>query len=396
MTELTNKNFCVGCGACALSCPKKAISMKENDEGFLYPIIGDGCINCRRCITVCPINAATENDMQSLYPQKAYAAVTKSSKIWRRSASGGAFSEICRSFGDEETVVCGAAWNGFDVHHITVRGVENIAPLCKSKYISSNTESVFDEIKTALDSDKKVIFCGTPCQVAGLKKYLNAEYPNLLLIDFICHGVGSPKVFKECLKVTESDLSKSIVHYEFRSKKRVYDKDHIIKICTNDSQKPIYITNDRYMQLFIRQHCLRESCGKNCNYRTKKRESDITIGDFKGLTLVFPNTQGTKKNYSTIVFNTPKGKVLLNPLSKTMKLLECDLENIMKFNPLFYKHTYFSEERDTFFSEFSKKPIETVKKYTMPAVIYKRTLKGILFDILPTYIRKILNTTLGC
>ena len=144
------------------------------------------------------------------------------------------------------------------------------------------------------------------------------------------------------------------------------------------------------MQLFTKQHCLRKSCGKNCIYRTKNRLGDITIGDFKGLTKIFPNLIGCKKNYSTIVVNTKKGEKIIELLNINMQILECSIQDIEKYNPLFSRHTYFSEKRDDFFEAYKKNRLEAIKSYTVPANIYRRGVKY-LFDILPVKLRKELH-----
>ena len=192
------KSECTGCSACAAACPVKCIAMEPDAEGFLYPVASDACIRCGRCEAVCPIKK--EREPKDLPNKVAIAAVSKNFRIWRRSASGGAFSEICRIWGDDETIVFGAAWNGFRVEHVGVTGVDNIAPLCKSKYVASAVGDSLSQVRQALAEGKKVIFCGTPCQVAGLNGYLGSAHDNLLTIDLICHGVGSPEVFTQCIR----------------------------------------------------------------------------------------------------------------------------------------------------------------------------------------------------
>lgn len=162
--------------------------------------------------------------------KKAYAALSKDKKIWKRSASGGAFSEICKAWGDSETLFAGAAWDKLSVHHICIYNYNDIIKLCKSKYVASNLENTFDEIKEHLESGKKAVFCGTPCQVAGLKSFLGKEYNNLLLIDLICHGVGSPSVFSTCIKILEEQFNDEIMSYTFRSKGSTYEMDYIQKL----------------------------------------------------------------------------------------------------------------------------------------------------------------------
>ena len=376
---------CSGCAACYSVCPKQCISMIRDEEGFDYPVITSPelCIDCKLCEKVCPIN----NDIEVTSEQKAYAALSKSYSIWHRSASGGAFSEICRAWGDDKTLVVGAAWSGLYVHHIGVIGVDNIKPLCNSKYVSSHIEDTFKEIKGYLKNGK-VIFCGTPCQVSGLRSYLRKEYDNLLTIDLICHGVGSPSVFETCAKIISKQAGCDLKSYSFRVKRKNHEIDYLALLSFEKGKE--YVVNDQYIQLFLKQICLRPSCGQNCKYRGKeKRPGDFTIADFKGLTKIFPDLKGTKRNYSTIVTNTAKASKLMLSIEKNMSCRAVSIDDIILYNPLFDRHTWFSKERNVFFKEFIKNPEATIQKWTSPYTVYTYTLKRKLFDYFPVFMRRI-------
>ena len=285
LSFLKQKSDCVGCGACKAACPVSCIEFKIDAEGFAYPEANDKCINCDKCLKVCPVAHAHEKKAQK---HEGYAAVSKDYSVWKKSASGGAFSELCAAFGDEKTLICGAAWNGLSVEHICVEGVSEIAPLRKSKYVQSDTKDTYKQIKDRLSSGGKAIFCGTPCQVAGLKNYLGKDYENLLLIDFICHGVGSPKVFEECIKLVEKQFGKKIKSYGFRAKRKAHEVDHLTEYVFENDKKTYFAGKDPYIKLFLSQNALRPCCGKNCAFRNEYRYGDVTIADFKGLTTVFP------------------------------------------------------------------------------------------------------------
>ena len=213
-----HKENCTGCSACYSACPVRCISMKADEEGFLYPEATDECIECGLCEKVCPM---FKEKSECAHPKSVYAAVSKDYAIWHRSTSGGAFSAIVRQWADTDTLIGGAAWNGFAVHHIGVLGFQNISPLCKSKYVASSIEDTFIEIRTHLQKGKKAVFCGCPCQVDGLRNFLRKDYEQLLTIDLICHGQGSPLVFAECLKEIGSQLGAEVLSYEFRTKRRM-------------------------------------------------------------------------------------------------------------------------------------------------------------------------------
>ena len=379
------KKNCVGCTACYSICPQKCISMNRDAEGFLYPDASESCIHCGLCERVCPIKNK-ERRNKPVSNQIPYAAIANDESIWQRSASGGAFSVICSAYGDGETVICGARWEGLKVVQDCVMGTENIAAFCKSKYVASDMKDVYRRIKDFLNDGKKVLFSGVPCQVAGLKSYLGREYTELFTVDLICHGVGSPEVFLQCIHSMEAQFGEHISGYEFRTKRKVWEKDYLQKKSRKNAS--LSVVNDPYIQLFLSQNCLRPSCGENCRFRNRNREGDITIADFKGLSSVFPALSGEKKNYSTMVFNTDKGKKLIPNIEKDMEMHSCQLADIEKFNPLFCKQTWFSNKRDAFFEKFIENKEEAIKSYTHPAELYKRSFARKIWCSLPTPIRK--------
>lgn len=385
-----SKGECTGCSACMAACPIDCITMQIDEEGFWYPVSSDACINCGKCEKVCPIpkHEATAN----IYEQKAYACLSKDDAIWRRSASGGAFSEICLAWGDDKTIVVGAAWDGMDVHHICVEGVDNISSLCKSKYVASHPEKTLSEIKAYLKEGKKVIYCGTPCQVAGLKSFLVKPYNNLLTIDLICHGVGSRTVFKHAVMKMENQLGASIGHYEFRAKRSKYETDYISSLQSDKGL--LYVSNDPYIQLFLSQNALRPSCGKNCVFRDSKRQGDLTIADFKGLLEVFPELFGTKRNYTAIVTNSVKGESVVEKLAITTEIHQTDVSNVARFNPLFEKNTWFSNDRDSFFADFTKDPEEALNKWTVNYQLFRPSAKRTVYNLLPSSLLRILKRIL--
>ena len=189
---ITNKKGdCTDCFACVSFCPKKCIEMIKDDEGFSYPKINKNlCIHCNLCIEVCPEHF---NELFQLNKQAAYGGYIKNEQIRKESTSGGAFSAIAQIFCDENYVIYGATGNGVDVYHTSIDKIDDLALIRKSKYLQSNINDSYIKAKTDLNNNKKVLFTGTPCQIAGLKKYLNKNYENLLTVEVICEG--GPKLF---------------------------------------------------------------------------------------------------------------------------------------------------------------------------------------------------------
>jgi coenzyme F420-reducing hydrogenase beta subunit len=382
MLEFINeKKSCTGCTACFNVCPIDCISMAKDEEGFLYPIADDRCIHCNKCKEVCPMfNNKTER--QPDIEQYSAAAVSKDINVWEESASGGAFTEICKTFGDENTIVFGATFEGLKVVHSYVVGVENIGIFRKSKYVESDLGDSFSKAETFLKQGKKVIFSGTPCQIAGLRNYLGKEYEDLLCVDLICHGVGSPKVFGEALKSLNEKYGSKIIKYTFRYKKvRMGNCREYLSYYIFEDDKTDYAEMDQYNQLFLSQLCLRSSCQSNCKYRTSNRMGDLTIADFKNKSRVFPKVKDYK-NYSTIVVNSKKGDIIFSKLDERMDIIYCDLEDIKRYNPLFYRTTYDNLLRDQFFEDFVKGMgiEELIEKY-IPNKNRRRW--GLLKDLIP-------------
>ena len=391
MLGFIKDNNCTGCTACKSICPKHCIEMKRLKDGFLYPFTdASKCIHCGLCERVCP--QYNDVSMIQMISQEAYAAIIKDKNIWKRSASGGAFTGVCRAWNNKTpTHYVGAVWaDGFYVKHVCVEDLLDIDRFRKSKYISSDMNSVFEQIKYYLENNERVLFSGTPCQAAGLRMYLKKDYCNLLIVDLICHGVGSQYVFNESIKLLEEQIGGVIVSYDFRAKRNTYETDYLsrVKYISEGITKEIYLENDRFSQLYLNQLCLRNSCGGNCKYRSSNRQGDITIADFKGLSNVFPQFKGSKVNYSTIVVNTQKGKDLLPKLKEEMYLYSCDLTDVEKYNPLFSHQTWFCKERDSFFEEFNNNPRKTIEEITSPAVVSKLSLKRRIYSLLPVFIRR--------
>ena len=286
MIKLTNKNKCSGCSACESICPKKCISLKRDYEGFAYINIDKSeCVNCGLCEKVCPfLNSKASNI------EKCYAMWNSNEEIRFKSSSGGAFSYFAEKILHKGGVVFGAKFNeNWELYHDYTETIEGLEEFRGSKYVQSNMSGVMPKIKEFLDSGRQVLFCGTPCQVTGLKLFLRKEYENLLTIDFICHGVPSPKVWAKYLEEFRNRLPQNhiISNISFRDKTNGWE-NYQFKITLNDQQsansdKVSYYTespsSNLYMKAFLSDLALRPSCYK-CKMRKKRTLSDLTICDF--------------------------------------------------------------------------------------------------------------------
>lgn len=312
MLSIEKKENCSGCSACFSACPQKCIQMKEDKEGFLYPIVDvNKCINCNICNTVCPNK---RRDLTSVILSSL--ACSTQAKIKENCSSGGVFYALAISILELGGVVFGAAFDSkWNVVHKRADNQKELQALLKSKYVQSDVAGVFSQVKNELNNNRWVLFSGTPCQVAGLKCFLKKDYERLLLIDVICHGVPSPKVWKKYLleKMTKTmqgyqiynvdfrDKSDSWMDYKFSisySKNSLYEKDSV----------PHY--KDPYMRLFLRNVILRPSCYK-CHFRGLNYSSDITLGDFWGVDELI-ETKSDDKGVSAVIVRTKKGQEFIS------------------------------------------------------------------------------------
>jgi len=335
--EKINK-ICTGCSCCESICPQNAIKMTKDKNGFMYPKINkEKCINCGLCLKKCPL--IKREELNKKETEQTYAFCTKNKDIWFKSTSGGAFTEICHAYTQiyNNVLIYGVAEINKQLKHIKCE-YNKISNLRKSKYVQSYTKGLFNKIKKELEQKKNtIIFSGTPCQIAGLKNYLGKEYRNLICIDFVCNGVGSPQIFKNCIEKIENTYHKKIKNYEFRNKTKSFkpSKRYMVKYEFEDSTS-IIPKKDLYMYLYLKSFILRPSC-HNCKFRNESRLSDITIADLNNKSKILPKLYDPK-NYSAIIIHTPKGFEMMEHLQKLGNLIEINKEDFKKYNSMYYQN----------------------------------------------------------
>ena len=355
--EITND--CTGCGACLNICPSKAIVMEQNTEGFLYPTIENTlCINCNACENICPvINPVYDNNDRP----ECYAAMA-SDEIRKLSSSGGIFSVAAEHILKQGGCVCGAAFDdNMTLRHIIISDVNELAKLRGSKYLQSNTGKCYQRIKKILNKNQKVLFVGTPCQIAGVKAYLQQEYHNLICIDIICHGTPSPKVYQKYL--AELVGKEKVIGANFRDKIKGWSP-YLTTTTTTTRVLRFPASQDIYMKAFLNNLCLRKSCG-NCTFNKLPRQGDITIGDFWGIDKYNKNFND-QKGTSVILTNTEKGKKFLEEISEKLKLLErVELNYALNGNPNLYNSSVIHKNREIFFEDLNKKTLKDNVAYCL-------------------------------
>jgi coenzyme F420-reducing hydrogenase beta subunit len=366
------KYDCTGCGACSAVCPVNCITFVRDGEGFDYPIADSRCINCGNCERVCPI-MNNEDLFYTENVQKSFAGRHQEDAIWEKSASGGAFTAICNAYCNSGDVIYGAKFDGTEVIHDYIKSVENIGPFRKSKYVQSNMQNSYKEIKNQLLQGHKILFSGTPCQIAGIRNYLGKTYANLLCVDLVCHGVASPGVFERYISYIEDKYKEKVKSYTFRGKKAKLGKllQHVITI-EFQSGKKVQFENDLFNTAFIQTLLIRPSCSK-CRYAKLQRVGDLTIADFKNKHELLPDAKGLD-NFSTIIVNTDKGQQVLEKLKSMMKLYSVDIIDIQKTNPPIRNASVMNKSREEFFRDLNNlDPIDRIlKKYiSKPKLIQK-------------------------
>lgn len=365
---------CTGCGACENICPVDAIKLEANFEGFLVPSIDSNrCIGCLKCEKSCPVKNVTKTTNDN--NPKVYAAWNNNEDIRKESSSGGIFSALAETIIKKGGIVCGAAYDdNMNVNHIIIDSINDIAKLRGSKYVQSNINKIFREIKEYLKKDKLVLFVGTPCQTYGLKLFLGKDYNNLIICSFICHGVPSFYLFNKYIYWLENKYKKRIINFEFRNKKIGWT-DSIRMIYFNDgTKKHISLKEDFYYCLFGKKHSSLRECCYNCKMKNLQEHSDITLGDFWGIGE--KEKWGHKKSIidgvSACIILSLKGERLLNNciLNKYIYTELREYKELKRRNPALYssaerpfcRNLIYKDLHLLNFTDFIKKYYNTTKR----------------------------------
>ncbi|MGG7152316.1 Coenzyme F420 hydrogenase/dehydrogenase, beta subunit C-terminal domain [Clostridium neonatale] len=383
MIAISEKKECCGCSACEQICPKGCIIMKQDSEGFEYPFIDTkACINCGLCEKICPIKNKEKINNDLL---ECYVAYIKDEEIRLQSSSGGIFTLLAEKNIDNGGIVFGAAFdNKFLVHHIAIDNKKDLLKLRGSKYLQSRIEDTYYEAKQFLKDGRFVLYVGTACQIAGLKAYLQKAYERLYTVDVLCHGVPSPKVWTKYLRYQEKQLQSSIKSVFFRDKKAGWKEFSMQLLCTNDLVKYEKVFNkDYFMQLFLRNICLRPSC-HDCKFKELDRMSDITIGDCWGIENYMPDMDDDNGT-SVVLIHSKKGKSLFNSLNEQMTYRRAEIDKALPPTADSRKSVAMHPERERFFKKLEEGlGIDTLVKLTEigSCTKIKRKVKRIINKII--------------
>lgn len=382
MITIREKKKCCGCTACATICPHHAITMKADKSGFLYPIVNNKkCINCGLCEKVCPILHENENRT----PTYSYAIKNNDEEVRKKSSSGGLIPIIAENTIEAGGSVYGATFDEqWNVKHVGITKKKDLHLLQGSKYVQSNTIGIYKEIKQKLQEGINVLFIGTPCQVAGLNHYLQKQYKNLTTIDFICHGVPSPKIWKDYLSEVKDLYKLPINNIEFRNKATGW-KDYQFVINFADSAKDGEKTKDYichhydnlYMRLFLDNYILRPSC-HSCMFRRGKGSSNYTLGDYWGIQRFNADFDDDKGISLLLGYDNPNS--IPSCISQHCTWIETPVEFALKSNPSYTKDWPQSRYSHLFFILHNYLFLNIMSSYSICIKIknIKRNLKVLL------------------
>ena len=397
MIEIINKKDCCGCSACVQKCPKQCISLKEDEEGFLYPVVEiETCIDCGLCEKVCPVLHQGEERK----PLKVYAAMNQNEEIRLQSSSGGVFTLLAEEVIKEGGVVFGAKFDEkWEVKHDFTETIDGLSAFRGSKYVQSRMEDNYQKAESFLKQNRKVLFCGTPCQVAGLKRFLRKEYDKLLTVDFVCHGVPSPGVWRQYLEetivrmcdknsVSSDPISKDNAHVEsisFRNKRTGWKKYSFaltLSATTRSGAKntvslsEVFFKNT-FMKGFLADLYLRPSCYA-CPAKCGKSGSDITMGDLWGAPSIIGHEDDDKGTSLVLEYK-------INAFYKNISSLwvkEIDYYKSCLNNPAILRSSMLPIKRSLLYLRIKRtetviNSIEKLTKVSVSRVIFRKVLSVI-------------------
>lgn len=362
-----NDDSCIGCGACAATCPVGCISIRESSNGEYRPIINDSkCCKCNLCSRVCYL----ENTPSKLKMGQAYYGWANNNHDRVTSSSGGIAAILARYFISIGGVVVGAGYlEDFTVSHILVDNENDLERIRGSKYVESRLDGVLKTIKDKLDKGLKLLFIGVPCQIYALKCYLKKEYSSLYLVEIFCHGAPRIGIYKKYTSYLTKKYG-DIKSFNFRSK---YYGWKTASYFIEFPKKRLHQkhSDNIYHLMFGYHNSLRASCF-NCKCRSELRVADISLGDFWGIDLFYKNVD-LQKGCSAIFINSPKGQGLISTIQDDISIFECKKEEILTKNAWFVKNYTIPTDQSSFNRDFQKLSINAFfRKYWIKYKVWNK------------------------
>ena len=358
---------CSSCAACANVCARNAVSMQLDTEGFYRPVIdAEKCVQCGACERVCSWNKTVENPNVADVSPKTVAAYAKDESVRLQSSSGGIFTVLAERVLDDGGVVVGVAQTApTRFGHIVVENKADLAKLRGSKYVQADVGLVYREVRNLLKAGRKVLFSGTPCQVAGLYAVLgNAASADLFTVDIVCHGTPSVKVFEKYVREMEKTDDSVLDGVNFRDKSEGWSGYALLHRFKSGKSVSVHHGRSKYMRLFLNRICQNVSCDE-CHYRKLPRIADITLGDYWGISKYHPE-MNDNKGTSVVLLNTAHGNELF--CSVADKVTQCDskVEYAIAGNPCIVRSCKPHPKRAEFFANLDRYTLDQLIKMYCP------------------------------
>jgi len=381
---------CTGCGACVNACPSNCLKLQYDEWGFLQPKIKESeCFDCSRCEDVCPVIHPIKRVNFAI--PKCFAGWNKDAEIRRISTSGGVFSALAEYVLSLNGIVCGVVLGDeLQPHHTIAVTIDEAKRLRGSKYLQSDTRTVFCEVQEALLSNKDVLFSGCPCQVAGLYSFLeNKRIEKLLTCEVVCHGVPSRKVFDWDKQNWEKKMGSTIVNINFRSKKFGWDVSAQHFKFKNGKDKTVKAQNSMFMRAYYSSLCIRKSCVE-CIYAKLPRIADITIGDYWNAVFQNYTKSEIQQGISLILINNEKASNVISALQDKIVHESISIHDATAQNTNIAWLGKPNPQRSEFLAEYALSDIRYIRKKYFPITI-KSYLASILGKRLTKKIKVFLN-----
>ena len=363
MIALRDKSKCTGCTACAAVCPLHCIAMTPDEEGFRYPEIDrDRCVSCGQCEAVCPVDKPAG---ESEPAPAAYGVKAKDVELRLNSSSGGAFSLLAEGVLSRGGAVFGVAMAADckSARHVMAESEGELAALRGSKYLQSDLEDTFRQVKKELEQ-RPVLFSGTPCQVDGLNAYLGQGYENLLTVEVICHGVPTPKLWEKYAEYFSAQSDGEIGRVEFRNKDSGWRHFALKYQGRNSSKLRLASDGNLFMRMFLQDLCLRPSCYQ-CPSKGLERTADLTIADFWGIENVAPELDDDKGT-SLVLAHSEKGRKTLEAVLDKTDWRRVDCAAALQGNRAMLHSAERPEKRDAFMADVDRLPFADLEKKYVP------------------------------